>query len=96
MSETPTTPKGAAELTAVANATAASLITFDDEADFQRAQKGLIATLPEARVVVDDQVVWDCARYDFLRDHHESPETVHPGLWRQGRLNAIHGLFEVT
>ncbi|MEC9059133.1 MAG: MBL fold metallo-hydrolase, partial [Actinomycetota bacterium] len=95
MSETPTTPKGAAELTAAANAAAASLITFDDEADFQGAQKGLIATLPEARVLVDDQVVWDCARYDFLRDNRESPDTVHPGLWRQGRLNAIHGLFEV-
>ena len=82
MSETPTKPKDAAELTVAANTAAASSITFDDEADFQRAQEGLIATLPEGRVLVDDQVVWDCARYDFLRDKHESPDTVHPGLWR--------------
>ena len=26
----------------------------------------------------------------------EPPDTVNPSLWRQGRLNAIHGLFEVT
>lgn len=95
MPETPTGPKGAAELTTVANQAAATSVTFDDEADFQRAQQGLIATLPEGRVLVDDQVVWDCAHYDFLRNKHESPDTVHPGLWRQGRLNAIHGLFEV-
>ena len=95
MSETPTTPKDAAELTALANAAAASSISFDDVADFERARKGLIATLPGAQVSVDDQVVWDCARYDFLRDNQEPPDTVHPGLWRQGRLNAIHGLFEV-
>ena len=88
MPETPTGPKGAAELTTVANQAAATSVTFDDEADFQRA-------LPEGRVLVDDQVVWDCAHYDFLRNKHESPDTVHPGLWRQGRLNAIHGLFEV-
>ena len=26
----------------------------------------------------------------------EAPDTVHPGLWRQARLNCIHGLFEVV
>jgi len=25
-----------------------------------------------------------------------APASVHPGLWRQARLNSIHGLFEVT
>src|SRR3546814_20159588 len=26
----------------------------------------------------------------------EAPDTVNPSLWRQARLNAIHGLFEVV
>ena len=69
MPETPTGPKGAAELTTVANQAAATSVTFDDEADFQRAQQGLIATLPEGRVLVDDQVVWDCAHYDLSLIH---------------------------
>ena len=95
MSDTPTAPKVASELTVAANTAASAMISFDDEADFRRAQQGLLATLPGATVAVDDHVVWDCARYDFLRNNEESPDTVHPGLWRQGRLNAIHGLFEV-
>ena len=95
MSDTPTAPKDASELTVAANTAASAMISFDDEADFQRAQQGLLATLPGATVAIDDHVVWDCARYDFLRNTDKSPDTVHPGLWRQGRLNAIHGLFEV-
>lgn len=41
-------------------------------------------------------MVWDTARHDFLRTDEPAPDTVHPGLWRQGKLNAIHGLFEVA
>src|SRR3546814_9511570 len=26
----------------------------------------------------------------------EAPDTVNPSLWRQARLNAVHGLFEVV
>ena len=33
--------------------------------------------------------------YDFERQE-EPPATVNPSLWRQARLNAIHGLFKVT
>jgi len=34
------------------------------------------------------------APYAFLEG--ERPDTVSPSLWRQARLNAIHGLFELT
>ena len=78
MSDVNNAPKGAAELTAQANAVALENMSFDDDADFERAQHGLIATLPEGTVTVDDHVVWDCARYDFLRETHEAPNTVHP------------------
>ena len=54
MSDANNAPKGAAELTAQANAAASEIMSFDDEADFERAQRGLIATLPGGTVMVDD------------------------------------------
>ena len=42
----------------------------------------------------DDRVVWDADAYGFL--DAECPDTVNPSLWRQGQLNRIAGLFEVT
>ena len=95
MSDTPTAPKDASKITVAANANASAMVSFDDDGDFRRAQQGLLATLPDAMISLDDQIVWDCSRYDFLRNDEKSPDTVHQGLWRQGRLNAIHGLFEV-
>jgi len=79
-----------------ANQSAGALINFDDDSDFGRAQQGLIATHETGRIELDGKAVWDIASHDFLREGKPSPETVHPGLWRQGKLNAIHGLFEVA
>jgi linear primary-alkylsulfatase len=42
----------------------------------------------------DGRVVWDAEAYGFL--DAECPPTVNPSLWRQSRLAAIHGLFEVA
>ena len=88
--------KPATKYTKDANANAAALINFDDDGDFRRAQQGLIATHETGRIELDERAVWDTSSHDFLREGKQSPETVHPGLWRQGQLNAIHGLFEVT
>jgi alkyl sulfatase BDS1-like metallo-beta-lactamase superfamily hydrolase len=67
-----------------------------DAADFERAERGLVAT--HATGVIDGPfgAAWDVSRYDFLRNDAPCPDTVHPGLWRQAQLNAIHGLFEVA
>ena len=54
MSDANNAPKGAAELTVQANALASETMSFDDNADFERAQRGLIATLPGGTVTVDD------------------------------------------
>ena len=88
--------KPATKYTKDANSNAAALINFDDDGDFRRAQQGLIATHETGRIELDGRAVWDTSSHDFLREGKQSPETVHPGLWRQGQLNAIHGLFEVT
>jgi alkyl sulfatase BDS1-like metallo-beta-lactamase superfamily hydrolase len=68
---------------------------LDDRTDFEEAERGYIATLDPCRVTSADGVtVWDLSAYDFLGG--DRPETVHPSLWRQARLVAKHGLFEVT
>ena len=67
--------------------------------DFERATRGMIA--PGAPRQVPGrfgQVLWDLDAYAFLDDPDTivPPSTVNPSLWRQGRLNNIAGLFEVT
>lgn len=42
----------------------------------------------------DGGVIWRAADYDFLSEPPVA--SVHPGLWRQARLNNHHGLFEVV
>ena len=39
-------------------------------------------------------MVWDCSKYDFITG--DAPDTANPSLWRQGKLVAKHGLFELT
>ncbi len=70
-------------------------LPFDDVRDFEDANRGFIAR-PEHNVVHGENgnVVWDNASYNFLQG--DSPETVHPSLWRVSKLNAIDGLFEVV
>ncbi|MEL6893882.1 MAG: alkyl sulfatase dimerization domain-containing protein, partial [Actinomycetota bacterium] len=89
-------PQPATDHTRARNA--AAVIDFDDVTDWDAARRGLIARHPTGRIELDGRAVWDTANHDFLRgdDAGDAPDTCHPGLWRQGRLNAIHGLFEVA
>src|SRR5665213_482257 len=67
--------------------------------DFERASRGMIAPGAPRQVAGRfGQVLWDLDAYAFLDDPGtiEPPSTVNPSLWRQGRLNNIAGLFEVT
>jgi len=78
---------------AVMSATQAAMPV--DEADFEQARKGLIATPETLRVLATSgDLAWDQSAYEFVEG--EAPPTVNPSLWRQARLNGIHGLFEVT
>lgn len=81
--------------TAQANAAAAAALDLGDDRDFVDARRGLVAR--EADLEIRDaegDLVWRPADYAFL-DALESA-AAHPSLVRQARLNAIHGLFEVT
>jgi linear primary-alkylsulfatase len=66
-----------------------------DTQDLEDAQRGFVAAL-EPAIVRDsgDKVVWDNDVYGFLED--DCPPSAHPSLWRQSRLCATQGLFEVT
>jgi alkyl sulfatase BDS1-like metallo-beta-lactamase superfamily hydrolase len=86
-------PKPASPFTKAANG--AVTFTLDDD-DFTRINRGLIAQIPTGQVMTPSgTTIWDITRYDFLADP-TSPDTVNPSLWRQARLNVVHGLFEVA
>ena len=67
-----------------------------DPVDIERARRGLIAQHPTGRIEGEWGIAWDWSRYEFLHTDGPNPDTVHPSLWRQARLNAEHGLFEVA
>ncbi|MGZ8765219.1 MAG: alkyl/aryl-sulfatase, partial [Acidimicrobiia bacterium] len=93
---TPTGPEPASTVTAAANAEALSHLPFHDTRDFDDARRGFVAGLPELVVRnLSGRVVWDMESYAFLGDE-DPPDSVHPSLWRQARLNWGHGLFEVV
>jgi alkyl sulfatase BDS1-like metallo-beta-lactamase superfamily hydrolase len=89
-------PKEATPATQAAHRAALAELPPDDGADFERVRRGFIDTLPGARIESPGRgVVWDLTPFDF-EEPAEAPDTVHPGLWRQAKLNLSHGLFKVT
>ena len=87
--------KPASPHTCQANAAAAARLDFGDESCFDDAQRGFVGSIPDARITTPDgRVVWDLSAFAFL-ETLQSPDSVHPSLWRQARLNRIHGLFQV-
>jgi len=61
----------------------------------EEAHRGLVAEFHPAVVAGrEGRVVWDLEPYDFLDG--EAPDTVHPSLWRLGKLTRIAGLFELA
>jgi len=90
-----TAPKPPTQATVKANQAIAQSMAMDDKTDFEEAQRGFIANLPNP-IVKDakDQVVWDANRFNFIKG--DAPGSVNPSLWRQEKLNNFSGLFKVT
>ncbi len=83
------------EFTIRANRAVAESLPLDDPQDFEDARRGLIAGDPEMAISRGENVLaWNMPGYDFIEG--EAPHSVNPSLWRQAKLNNIHGLFEVT
>ncbi|HEY7071252.1 MAG TPA: alkyl sulfatase dimerization domain-containing protein [Acidimicrobiales bacterium] len=72
-----------------------SELPWNDTQDFEDVERGFLARSEDRQVRADDgRVVWDLDAYAFLDG--PAPDTVHPSLWRQGRLLTCDGLFEVV
>jgi alkyl sulfatase BDS1-like metallo-beta-lactamase superfamily hydrolase len=92
--------KDATDATASRNRTARRQLDFSDTTDFELARRGHLAS-PTQRTIAGrlGQPLWNLDDYAFLEEpasRDDPPLTVNPSLWRQGRLNNIAGLFEVT
>ncbi|HEX6228883.1 MAG TPA: alkyl sulfatase dimerization domain-containing protein [Solirubrobacterales bacterium] len=87
--------KPATRHTAERNREAIASLPRDDEADLSEAMRGLVAPFdPPVVKGTDGRPAWELESYGFLDD--EAPDTAHPSLWRQARLNRIAGLFELA
>ncbi|MFJ5938368.1 alkyl/aryl-sulfatase [Streptomyces sp. NPDC093071] len=72
-----------------------TLPSFEDTTDFENADRGFLAALVPGTVTdAGGRTVWDGDAYAFLEA--DCPDTAHPSLWRQSRLCARQGLYEVT
>ena len=70
-------------------------LPFDDTRSFDECRKGLIAGDPDLRVHdPEGNIIWNQPAYEFITG--DAPDSVNPSLWRQAKLNSIHGLFKVT
>ncbi|MFB7893256.1 alkyl/aryl-sulfatase [Microbacterium sp. NPDC056044] len=78
-----------------AHAAALGSLPFDDVADIAAAERGFVGTLDDPKIRNDEgDVVWDASTYHFVEG--DAPDSVNPSLWRQSKLVAKHGLFEVV
>ncbi len=81
--------------TSAANAAVATALPLDQVQDFEDARRGLVASDPEVAIeAADGRSIWDTRAYAFVAG--DAPASVNPSLWRQAKLNAGHGLFEVA
>jgi alkyl sulfatase BDS1-like metallo-beta-lactamase superfamily hydrolase len=89
-------PSGAASThTREANRAVARALPLEEMQSFEDVKRGFIATDSPLKVTgPDGETVWDFEAYAFVEG--DAPDTVNPSLWRQARLNAHHGLFEVV
>jgi len=83
------------QATADMNAKVLGELPFDNMEDFEQAKRGLIASDPDLRVAgpSEDEWAWNQEEYAFVKG--DAPASVNPSLWRQAKLNNIHGLFKV-
>ncbi|WP_374569731.1 alkyl/aryl-sulfatase [Phenylobacterium sp.] len=88
-------PKDATEATRAAQAAVLASLPAETGQDAEDVARGFIGTIPDATVLnAEGRPVWSMQPFGFLAE--ACPDTVNPSLWRQARLNAAHGLYEVT
>ena len=90
--------KDATKATKAANDRLLEELPFEDRRDFEEAERGFIAPLPDSGVLrgEDGSNVWNTSKFSFIEEDSPAPDTVNPSLWRQSQLVLKGGLFEVT
>lgn len=79
------------------NRALAETLPFFNGADFQNVSRGFLGTRPDAAIRnTSGRIVWTMEPFGFQADDAPPPDSVNPSLWRQARLNLVHGLFKVT
>ncbi|MEB3265612.1 MAG: alkyl sulfatase dimerization domain-containing protein [Cyanobacteriota bacterium] len=73
-------------------------LPFEDERDFEEAQRGFLAAPAYRQIMAEaGNVAWDMGCYDFLLRGFDSVfDSIHPSLQRQAVLNMAYGLYEVV
>jgi alkyl sulfatase BDS1-like metallo-beta-lactamase superfamily hydrolase len=86
---------GATSHTVAANRALARSLPLEEMQSFEDARRGFIAADPPTKIEgPEGTIAWNLASHAFVEG--DAPPTVNPSLWRQARLNASHGLFEVV
>jgi len=81
--------------TEAANAAVAKALPLADPQDFEDAQRGFVASDPDFVVKnATGDTISEARAYAFVTG--DAPPSVNPSLWRQAKLNSVHGLFQVT
>lgn len=95
VAQSPPPPGSVTQATEAANASLGNQLQLDDESDFEDARRGRLAQV-EGGIITNSRggVVWDANSFSFIKG--TAPASVNPSLWRQSKLNAEHGLFEVV
>ena len=71
-------------------------LPFADRGDFADAERGFIATIPDATILTaGGHPAWSQKQYEFI-DDGPAPDSVNPSLWRIAQLNRRHGLFQAA
>ena len=72
-------------------------LPFEDQRDFEEAQRGFIAAPDYKQIMAEaGNVAWDMGSYNFLLRSFDSVfDSIHPSLQRQAVLNMAYGLYEV-
>ncbi len=77
------------------NAAVTNELPLGDRQDFDEAKRGLVAAAPDLLIRdAGGKLLWDVPSFSFIKG--DAPDSVNPSLWRQAKLNGMHGLFKVT
>lgn len=67
----------------------------DTDVDIDDAKRGFLGTISDPLIKNSaGETVWNLGEYEFVAG--DAPASVNPSLWRQAKINNLHGLFQVT